>query len=255
MKKYFMMHLKTKLEYKVSFILTLISQLLVIFTSIFVIYSLFNKFKLLKEFSIYECLLTCSIVQLGYYTCEFIFRGFDKFSDLIKNGNFDILLIRPENIYLQIIGSEIGITKISRVFASAMLFIFAYLKCHITFSLLNIIILSMCIISSIIIFLSLFIIGASISFYTIEGLEIINIFTTGSRQLGEYPMGIYSKKVLLLFTFVIPISCVNYYPILYVFGHTNNLLYTITPIFAIFIFLFSILFFNISLKHYQSSGS
>ena len=76
MTKYFLMHLKTSLEYKVSFILTMIAQLIAIFASVFVIASLFNKFGVLKDFSFSECLLALSIVDLGYYYAQFIFRGF-----------------------------------------------------------------------------------------------------------------------------------------------------------------------------------
>lgn len=255
MKKYFLMHFKTSIEYKVSFILTMIAQLINIFASIFVITSLFNKFGVLKDFSLNECLLALSIVDLGYYYAEFLFRGFDSFSRLIKKGNFDILLIRPENIYLQILGSEIEVTKISRLLATLGIFIYALIVNNITYSITNILILLASVIGSIITFASLMVIGAGICFYTIEGLEIVNIFTSGSREMGEYPMGIYNKKIKLIFTFAIPLACFNYYPVLYVLGRSDNLLFALSPLFTIVIVIFSILFFNHSLKHYQSSGS
>lgn len=255
MKKYLLMHFKTSIEYKVSFILTMFAQLINIFASIFVITSLFNKFGVLKDFSLNECLLALSIVDLGYYYAEFIFRGFDSFSRLIKKGNFDILLVRPENIYLQILGSEIEITKISRLLATLGVFIYALIINNIDYSIMNIFILFISIVGSIITFASLMVIGAGLCFYTIEGLEIVNIFTCGSREMGEYPMGIYNNKLKLIFTFAIPLACFNYYPILYLLGRSDNILFAFAPIFTIVIVLFAILFFNHSLKHYQSSGS
>ncbi len=255
MTKYFLMHLKTSLEYKVSFILTMIAQLIAIFASVFVISSLFNKFGVLKDFSFSECLLALSIVDLGYYYAQFIFRGFDEFSKLVKKGNFDILLIRPENIYLQILGSEIDITKVSRLLATLGVLIYAVVINNLNLSILHILILLLSVIGSILTFGSLIIIGAGMCFYTIEGLEVVNIFTYGSRQLGEYPMGIYDAKIKMFFTFIIPLACFNYYPVLYLLGRSNNILFALSPLFAIFIVIFSILFFNHSLKHYQSSGS
>lgn len=253
--KYFKMHFKSSIEYKVSFILTMISQLFNIIASVFVLCSLFNKFGVLKDFSLNECLLACSVIDLGYYLAEFFLRGFDYFYKLIKKGNFDLLLVRPENIYIQILGSELEVTKISRLIASIGVLIYAVIKTNIDLTLLKTIILLFSILGSFITFASLLIIGAGISFYTIEGLEIVNIFTAGSRELGEYPMGIYNKKIILLFTFLIPLACVNYYPILFILGRVDNILYAITPLFTLVIALFAILFFNISLKHYQSSGS
>ena len=255
MLKYFKMHLKTSVEYKTSFILTLLAQTLNIFGTIFVLSSLFNKFGLLKDFSFNECLLALSMVDFGYYYAEFIFRGFDQFEKLIKKGNFDMLLIRPENIYLQILGSEMEVTKVSRLIVSFGMVIYAVIKTNLKLSIINISVLLITLITSVFMFASLLIIGAGICFYTIEGLEIVNVFTFGSRQLGEYPMGIYGKKLRRIFTYIIPLSCLNYYPILYLLGRTNNVIYAFSSLFSIVIIVFSILFFNLSLKHYKSSGS
>ena len=53
--------------------------------------------------------------------------------------------------------------------------------------------------------LSVMLIGASFCFVTIQGLEVINIITNGTRQVGQYPMGIYKKGVRIFFSTVIPI--------------------------------------------------
>ena len=45
--KYISLHLKISLEYKSSFIMTIISQTLAMFVELFTVYSLFLKFKLL----------------------------------------------------------------------------------------------------------------------------------------------------------------------------------------------------------------
>lgn len=255
MKKYFMMHLKKGLEYKTSFILILISQVINIFASVFVVFSLFSKFGLLKDFTLNECLLALSIVDIGYYFAEFICRGFDSFSKLIIKGNFDLLLIRPENIYIQILGSEMEPTKISRLVVTVGLLMYSVLINNLTLSISNILVLTISILGSFITFASLMIMGAGITFYTIEGIELVNIFTCGSREMGEYPMGIYHKNIKRIFTYVLPVACVNYYPVLYLLGRNSNILYALAPLFTVIIFIFSILFFNYSLKHYQSSGS
>ena len=52
-------------------------------------------------------------------------RGFDHFSKIIVNGNFDILLIRPRSLFIQIIGHDICYEKIGRVLLSLGVFIFS----------------------------------------------------------------------------------------------------------------------------------
>lgn len=252
--KYFSMHLKTQLQYKASFVLTFIAQSLSIFTEFFVIYSLFDKFKLLEEYNTYQLLLTFGIVWFGMSFSEAFGRGFDHFGRLVKHGNFDLLLTRPRSLGLQIIGSEIAYEKIARVLTSVGMIIFSIIKLRDKMNIIAILIIVMSCICSFILFLSIFIIGASFCFITVEGLEIINIFTDGTRQLGQYPMKIYNKVIFLLFTFLIPLTPINYYPINYIFNN-GPWWYALTPLATLIFLGIATLIFKIGLNHYKSTGS
>ena len=254
-KKYLSMHLKVALEYKVSFILTIIAQSLSMFLEIFAVEALFYKFSLLDVYNINQLILSYSVVWLGFSLAETFSRGFDHFADLIVNGNFDLLLIRPRNIFLQIFGSDICYEKLGRVLLALYLVISSFIKLVGSISILKILLLILMILASFILFTSVFILCAAFCFKTVQGLEIINIFTNGTRTLAQYPMDIYNKVIRIIFTVVIPITFINYYPIQYLNNTTNNLLYLLCP-FAILVFLFiSIIVFKAGIKHYYSTGS
>ena len=253
--KYIGMHLKSQLEYKSSFILSFLAQILPIGLSACMVFILIDRFNFGNRFDVYEVMLGIGIVQFGFSFSEMMGRGFDKFSDIIKRGDLDLMLIRPRSIYLQVFGSRIEFAKLSRVIGSLVLFIIAIN--HISFdkSLINIILLVMLLLFSSLIYLSLYILGACFCFKTIEGLEFMNIFTDGSREFGQYPMDLFRREILIFFTFLIPIACVNYYPIKYIMGQTSNILYLISPLFCFVIFTTSVLLFNRCMKNYSSSGS
>ena len=252
---YMFIHLKVKLQYKISFIFTMITQFLTVFVEIFVLKSMFSKFSLLDRYNIYELYLNFSIIWLGYSLAQLLGRGFDKFSNLIVDGSFDLLLIRPRNLYLQIIGSDIYYEKITRVLSTLILFIYSSTKVLDSFTLSNLFMLLMMVLGSFIVIMSLFIIGASVSFYTIQGIEFINIFTDGTKHVCQYPMSIYSKIVRHIFTFIIPITLLNYYPLEYLTGRVNNNLYIFLPIIPCLFIIPAIIIFKIGLKKYKSSGS
>ena len=121
--EYFMVNLKSELQYKTSFIMSFISQFFVFFGYYFTIICLFDKFSNIKGFTMYEVLLTFSIIQFGFSFCESFFRGLDQFDNLIINGTFDKLLIRPRNIMLQIFGEQISFIKMSRLLQSIIILI------------------------------------------------------------------------------------------------------------------------------------
>lgn len=253
--KYIEMHFKSQLEYKSSFILSFLAQILPISLSAFMVFILIDKFNFGDRFNVYEVMLGVSIVQFGFSFSECFGRGFDKFSDIIKKGSLDLMLIRPRNIYLQIFGSNIEFSKLSRVMGSLVLFIISINHLSFDKSFLNIVFLLLIMLFSSIIYLSLYILAACFCFKTIEGLEFMNIFTDGSREFGQYPMGLFGREVLIFFTYLVPIACVNYYPIRYILGYSNSILYLISPLFCFVIFIISILLFNKCMKNYTSTGS
>ena len=254
-KEYLKMHLKSLLEYRSSFIMTSISQIFSIFVELYTVVALFDKFALLDEYNKYELLLGFSIIWFGMSIAEMFARGFDHFSDLIVNGNFDLLLIRPKNIYIQIFGSDICFEKTSRVLISFLILIYSLFKVVKSFTILKLLLIINMIVGSIIIFVSIFIFGASFCFISVQGLEFINIFTNGSRQIGQYPMGIYKKIVRIIFTILIPLTLVNYYPILYLTNKLTNIIYVFLPFLTFILLLLSIFLFNKGIKKYCSTGS
>ncbi len=249
------MHLKSELEYKTSFIISFISQILVFFTYYFIILALFSKFDNISGFTIYEVLLTFGIVQFGFSMNEVLCRGLDKFDELIIDGSFDRLLVRPKNILLQVLCTKSDFVKLSRVIQSLIVLCIAICNLDISWDIYKVITLLLMLISSIIVFFSLFLIMASYCFYTVQGLEIRNLFTDGGKNIAQYPIGVFKKVIMFILTFIIPFGFVNYYPLLYVLGRVDNKLYMLSPLIVIIYTIPAFLSFKVGMKKYDSAGS
>ena len=157
-KNYLALHLKISMEYKSSFILGIISQSLYMLAELYTVYALFIKFGLLGIYNKYELLLGFSTIWLGYSLCELFARGFDNFSKLIVNGKFDLLLIRPRNVYIQIIGEDICYEKIGRVLLALTIYIYSASKVIVNLTILKLLLLVLMVLGCVIIIFSLFII-------------------------------------------------------------------------------------------------
>lgn len=213
-KKYLSLHLKSELEYKSSFIMNFIAQTFVIFCSYFVIINLFNKFGNLKGYTVYEIMIIYGIIQFGFSINEVFNRGFDHFDKLIISGDLDRILTRPRNLYLQIFGWDIDYAKLARVLESFIILLIGIIKVNIIWTPTKILTIILMLMSSIIIFFSIYLIGAAFCFVTIEGLEVKNVFTDGGKDMASYPIDIYKKPFKIFFTIIIPFAFVNYYPLL-----------------------------------------
>ena len=253
--KYLKIHFKSDLQYKLSFIMSFISQFFVFFGYYFTILCLFDKFSNIKGFTLYEVLLTFGVIQFGFSFCETFFRGIDQFDHLILRGDFDRLLLRPRNLLLQIFCEKVDFIKFSRLLQSIIVLIIAIIKVDVNWNIEKIITLLFMLISSIFIFLSIFIFTASYCFFTVKGLEVRNVLTDGSKHMAQYPIGIFKKGFVMFFTVIIPFGFVNYYPLLYILGSTNNKLLIISPLITIIYLIPSIIIFYKGVKKYSSVGS
>lgn len=253
--KYFSMHMKVALEYKKAFILSLVSKLATSLFSFISIIFLFDKFGSIDGYTFENILICFSISYLGFSTAECFFRAFDHFDRIISNGEFDRMLVRPKNLIIQVLGNEIELNRIGRTIVAFIIFVGVIIKQTYLFRIDRLFILILMIIGTIIIYAALFILKAGITFFTTQSLEIMNIFTDGARDLAQYPLSIYHKWVQNFFTYILPIALVNYYPLLYVIGKSNNKLYGICPTMVILFTIPCYIVWKIGLKKYRSTGS
>src|SRR6185295_7162103 len=70
-------------------------------------------------------------------------------------------------------------------------------------------------------FTGLFVLQAVFCFWTVDGLEVANMLTHGGVTAGQYPLSIYAGWFRHLMTFVVPLACIAYFPVLAVLGRTD----------------------------------
>jgi ABC-2 type transport system permease protein len=63
-------------------------------------------------------------------------------------------------------------------------------------------------------FAGILVLQATLSFWTIESLEAVNVFTYGGVQAAQYLLNIYAGWFRRVLTFGVPLACVAYYPVL-----------------------------------------
>jgi ABC-2 type transport system permease protein len=87
---------------------------------------MFQRFDSIAGWQFFEIVLCFSIIHMAFSTSECFVRGFDLFSGLIINGEFDRILIRPRGTVIQVIGSKFEFTRIGRFLQSIAVFIWAH---------------------------------------------------------------------------------------------------------------------------------
>ena len=254
---YLKMHLKSSFQYRYNMMFISFNQVLINISEVLAVYLLFKQFDSVAGWTFYQSLIMMGIVYTVYSLTECFARGYDEFPKLIQSGELDRFLIRPVNIHYQIFGSKIEFSKLGRVALGIVISIIAFLNVDIEWTALKVIVLIATYVCGIFVIFGLFVLSAGISIYTIENLEFLNIITNGSKELAYYPINIYAKWLTTIFTYIIPIACFNYLPLSYILeiGTFPAWLCATAPFFGMLFVIPCIIFFNLSLRKYKSSGS
>ena len=255
--KYLLILLKSQMQYSASFWLLTAGQFFVPFSIFTGLYLMFERFGSIKGWHFLEAALCFSVIHMAFAISECCARGFDMFSRLVVSGEFDRVLVRPRSTVVQVLGSKFEFTRIGRLLQSLCVLGWVILNLSIKWNAFKVITLVLMIICGAFIFTGIFIFAAAICFWTIQSLEIANIFTNGGREIAQYPLSIYRGWIVRFFTFVIPFGCVNYLPLMYLLDKTsgNEVLFMLSPLWGILFVLPCLLFWQVGVRHYKSTGS
>ena len=255
--RYLALNLKAVFEYRLSTWLIAAAQSLTTLFSFLSLSLLFQRFGNLAGWSFTEAALCFAVTGAAFALSECFARGFDVFSGMVIMGEFDRILVRPRNTIIQVMGAKTEITRLGRLLLNLAILFFVIPQANIDWDFSRVFTLIMMILGGASVFTGVFILGATVCFFTLEGLEIINIFTDGGRELASYPLPVYGVWVTRFFTFIIPYGCMNYLPLLYLTGRAEQwpLLYMLMPFLGFVFILPCVAVWRFGMRYYSSSGS
>ena len=253
--RYIGINVRCTMQYKMSFFMMVLGQFFVSFSVFLGVYFMFQRFHSVKGYTYQEVLLCFAIFLMEFSIAEMVARGFDSFSSMVRTGSFDQVLVRPRNEVLQVLGSKFELTRIGRMLQALLMFVYAIPRCGVDWNFSKVLTLLFMLIGGTALFSGIFMIYAAFCFFTLEGLEFMNVFTDGAREHGKYPIDVYGKKMLFFGTFLVPYALVQYYPLTYVIGKNDNPFLIFVPLLAILFLIPSYLFWRFGVRSYCSSGS
>jgi len=229
-------------------------------TEFLAIWALFARFGSLRGWTLPEIALFFGVTDCAFALAEGIGRGFDTFSNLVKNGDFDRLLVRPRSTLLQVAGQELLLTRLGRLVEGAAVLVWAAVRLRVGWSAPHVALLIGAIVGGACLFYGLLVLQATLSFWTIETLELFNILTYGGIETARFPLTVYRPWLRRFFTLVVPLACFNYLPLGQLLGPPHSAgvspVWQWTAPFAGILFLLICLqIWKIGVRHYCSTGS
>lgn len=257
------MQLRAQMQYKVNLLIDVLTYFLVTTLEFGVLLLYFVPFPTLLGWHIGEVALLSAVVSLGFGLAELFGGGIDNFDTVIRRGDFDRVLLRPVTALMQVSTNEFRLRRFGRItqgcgaFGLALFFLHG---AHLNWTLWKILVLCLGVVSSVLIFVSILLLGATVCFWTVETTELTNILTYGGREMLSYPLTIYHQLLQRIFVFLVPLAFGTYIPVCYVLGRALPFglpawLAFFSPLIALLFALVALLFWRFGVHRYQSTGN
>lgn len=257
---YLAVSLRAQMQYRASLVLQGFAQFAVTATEFFAVWALFNRFEKLGVWRLEEVGLFYGVVGMAWAITDTVGRGFDAFGQTVKSGDFDRLLLRPRSTVFQLLAQETQLRRLGRMVLNGGVLVWAWTTLGLGWSPENILLLIGAIMGGAALFFGLLVIQATVSFWTVESLEVMNIMTYGGVATAQYPLSIYPGWLRAFFIFFVPLGVVMYFPVVRILGKVDPLgspawLGWAGPLAGVAFLLIALQIWKTGVRHYTSTGS
>ena len=254
--KFIKMHILSGLEYK-GWWMMCVQTVFIVITDPIAVVLLFSRFGSIGKWTMEQILLIYVLAVTSFGLAECFCRGFDYFPwKMIQTGDFDRLLLRPSSLFTQVAGSYFHLHRLPRPITGIAAMIWLLARLDVSLNFINILVLILALLGGLLTYTGVFIMTSGIAFFTVKGVDWIFIFTNASYQVTKCPIDYMPKVLWGVFTFLMPMMLISYYPASFICGWGEPAITGFLALPAGFAFLgFSLIIWKIGVRHYKSTGS
>jgi len=251
--------IRSQLQYRASFALDFCGSFLIAFLDFLAVLVIFHNTPRLAEWNIHEVAFLYALSSISFALTDLAIGHLDLFPQLIRDGNFDILLVRPRGTLLQVIARDFQLRRLGKAFQGGIVLVYALSSIHVPWTVGRVALLLVCIPAGILIFASIWVVFACSAFWTVDGGEFTNAFTYGGNFLAQYPIDIYGAWLRRFLAYLVPLAFVCYFPALYILDKPDPLglpriLQFVSPVVALVAACVAGATWRFAVRHYRSAG-
>lgn len=248
--------LKSKMSYRADFIVSTIGMLFTNISGFIAFWILFQNFPNIKGWTYYEMLFLYGFSMLAMTPVQCFFDNNWNLSRALYTGDFIKYCFRLVNLFFYFMSEVFDIKGLGQFAFGIGTVIYTWNKLELPLTVGNITGLVIGVLAASLFMIALMNIAAATGFWLIGGTTSVMIFMFKFKDYARYPVTIFNEVFRFVFTFLIPIGFMAYYPSLYLIRPENpSLLTYLTPVLGVLFFWLSYRIWMRGAKQYSGTGS
>jgi ABC-2 type transport system permease protein len=250
---------RSQVQYRGSFALELVGAFVIAFLDFVAVLVIFHNTPRLAEWTVQQVAFLYALSSITFAVTDLLIGHLDLFPRLIRDGNFDILLVRPRGTLFQVLASDFQLRRLGKAAQGILVLVYALSALEIHWTAARVVVLLASIPAGVLIFSAIWVVFGSLAFWTTDSGEFTNAFTYGGNFLAQYPIDIYGAWLRRFLAYLIPLAFVCYFPALYVLGKPDPLglprvLQFLSPAVALAAAVVAGCAWRFAVRHYRSAG-
>ncbi|SCA91958.1 Conserved membrane hypothetical protein, (ABC-type multidrug transport system, permease component (modular protein)domain) [Pseudolactococcus piscium] len=246
-------NLKMKLEFRTDFYISSLALIIVNLFSCFSTLLLFSQTKEIGDFDKNELFFLYALYLIIISPQQIFFDNLWLAWTHFIDGTFIKYMLRPIDSMFYFVSERIDLKGVGQLVLGIILLVYFAHQLPIIWHLQNIIALLIFIIFGSIIYICIMVIGSSTGFWLSDSLTVLD-FLDQIKAYGRYPLDIYGPILKNIFTFILPIGFLGFYPVKF-FIDGDFRIVVLTPCIALILIFLSRQIWKIGIKRYIPPGS
>lgn len=250
---------KSAMQYRSSLAMQVLAQFIMIGSELMAVVVLLSRFQAVGSWGAGEIMFFFGVMQATFALTELLGRGITAFGGLVQRGEFDTMLLRPRPLMVQVLFAQLDMRRLGGIIVGVTAVIVAGTRLHIQWTAVKVLLLADVALGTMALLLGLFLIEATMTFFSVKSIEMVNILTYGGRTACQYPVDIYPNVLRFLFTYIAPFALCMHWPVSFILGQPMVTLpvwgYFLLPCAGmVFCALMGALWYW-GVRHYRSTGT
>ncbi|MFE9673567.1 ABC transporter permease [Streptomyces sp. NPDC006259] len=212
------MWIRSTMAYPLSFVMTLVSGLLVTGLDFVAILLMFSRIDVLGGYSLPEVAFLYGLSATSFGVADLLIGSAGRLGSRVRDGTLDTLLVRPAPVLAQVAADRFALRRLSRIAQGLLVLGYALTAADVDWTPAKVLLVPVMLVSGAVIFGAVLVAGAAFQFVAQDAAEVQSAFTYGGQTLLQYPPTVFGKDLVRAVTFVFPLAFVNWVPAARVLG-------------------------------------
>lgn len=254
-KKILVQDLKSKMSYRADFIISTIGMVMTNVAGFISFMILFHNFPTINGWDYYHMLFLYGFSLLALTPVQCFFDNNWSLRMAVQSGDFIKYCFRPVNIFFYFISEVFDVKGLGQFAFGAGTLIYAWSHIGLPVTVPIILKLLLYLFTASLFMISIMNFAAATCFW-IQGSGYVMVILFRFKDFAKYPATIFHGFFKFVFTFIIPVAFIAYYPSMALLAPDDIPLLTIlAPFIGILFFYLSYKFWMLGVRRYDFTGS